>query len=137
MARKATSIVLDSWSVIAYLEGEPPAERVAEAISDAHESGTSLLMTVVNAGEVWYLIARATSEEEADSSVSDLRQLGVEIVDADWELTKIAAAFKSRHRMSFADCFAAALAREKKATLLTGDTEFRQVQDQVRIQWLE
>jgi ribonuclease VapC len=69
--------------------------------------------------------------------VSDLRQLGVELVDVDWDLSREAATLKSKHRMSFADCFAAALARERKATLLTGDPEFRQVQEQVRIQWLE
>ncbi len=137
MARKMTAIVLDTWSVIAYLEGEPAGERVAEMIADAHENDRPLWMTVVNVGEVWYLIARATSEGEADGAVRDLRQLGIELVDADWDLSREAAALKSKHRMSFADCFAAALARQRKATLLTGDPEFRQVQEQVRIQWLQ
>jgi ribonuclease VapC len=137
MPRKTTPIVLDAWSVIAYLEGEPAGERVAETIADAHENGGPLLMTVINAGEVWCLIARAASAAEADGAVSDLRQLGVELVDVDWDLSREAATLKSKHRMSFADCFAAALARERKATLLTGDPEFRQVQEQVRIQWLE
>jgi ribonuclease VapC len=137
MPRKTTPIVLDAWSVIAYLEGEPAGERVAETIADAHENGGPLLMTVINAGEVWYLIARAASAAEADGAVSDLRQLGIELVDVDWDLSREAATLKSKHRMSFADCFAAALARERKATLLTGDPEFRQVQEQVRIQWLE
>jgi predicted nucleic acid-binding protein len=130
-------IVLDAWSVIAYLEGEPAGERVAEAIADAHESDRPILTTVVNAGEVWYLVARATSETEADSTVNDLQQLGVEMINADWDLTRAAAALKSKHRMSFADCFAAALARQRKGTLLTGDPEFKQVQEQVRIQWLD
>jgi ribonuclease VapC len=137
MPRKTSPIVLDAWSVIAYLEGEPAGERVAETIADAHENGRPLLMTVVNAGEVWYLVARATSEAEADGAVSDLRQLGVELVNADWDLGREAAALKSKHRMSFADCFAAALAKQRKAALLTGDPEFRQVQEQLRIQWLE
>lgn len=136
MPRKTTPIVLDAWSVIAYLEGEPAGERVAEMIADAHENGRPLLMTVVNAGEVWYLIARATSEGEADGAVNDLRQLGLELIDADWDLSREAAAFKAKYRMSFADCYAAGLARARKATLLTGDPEFRQVEEQVRIQWL-
>jgi predicted nucleic acid-binding protein len=38
--------------------------------------------------------------------------------------------------MSFADCFAAALAKQKKALLLTGDPEFKQVETQVTIDWL-
>lgn len=136
MPKKAKAIVLDSWAVMAYLEDEPSAEKVADIIADAHESGTPLLMTVVNVGEVWYIIAREASEADADRSFRDLKQLGIEFVDADWDLTHQAAQFKSKHRMSFADCFAAALAKEKKAHLVTGDQEFREVQNDLSIIWV-
>jgi predicted nucleic acid-binding protein len=33
--------------------------------------------------------------------------------------------FKAKHRMSYNDCFAAALAKTRKAELVTGDLEFR------------
>ena len=39
--------------------------------------------------------------------------------------------------MSFADCFAAALAQRSKAELVTGDSEFKQVEDDIRIDWLK
>jgi predicted nucleic acid-binding protein len=39
--------------------------------------------------------------------------------------------------MSFADCFAAALAKQHKALLLTGDLEFKQVEAEVTINWLK
>ena len=58
MPKKPRAIVLDSWAVIAYLEDEPAAEKVADIIADAHEQQIQLLMTVVNAGEVWYIVAR-------------------------------------------------------------------------------
>lgn len=58
MAKKSKAIVLDSWAVISYLEDEPTAETVADIIADAHEQRVSLLMTVVNAGEVWNIVAR-------------------------------------------------------------------------------
>jgi len=38
--------------------------------------------------------------------------------------------------MSFADCFAAALAKQKKALLLTGDPEFKQVEQGITIEFL-
>jgi predicted nucleic acid-binding protein len=38
--------------------------------------------------------------------------------------------------MSYADCFAAALAKQKKALLLTGDPEFKQVDSEITIDWL-
>ena len=136
MPRKPKSIVLDSWAVIAYLEDEAAAEKVANIIADAHEDQIPLLMTVVNAGEVWYIVARETSANDADASIKQLRDVGVRFVDADWELAKAASYFKSRNKMSFADCFAAALAKQNKAHLATGDPEFKQIEQEIAITWL-
>jgi uncharacterized protein len=136
MPKKPKAIVLDSWAVIAYLEDEAAAEKVADIIGDAHDDGIPLLMTVVNAGEVWYIVARETSAADADASIKQLRDLGIDFVEADWDLAKDAAHFKSRNKMSFADCFAAALARQRKAHLATGDQEFKQIESEININWL-
>jgi len=136
MARKTKSVVLDAWSVLAYLEDEPAGSKVADLIADSHESGADLMMSVVNAGEVWYIIARSASAAEADSSIAELRQLGIEFVDTDWKLAHAAAVFKATRSMSFADCFAAALAKENKAGLVTGDREFKQVESDINIRWV-
>jgi len=136
MTRRPKAIVLDSWAVLAYLEDESSSQKVAELIGYAHEHGIPLLMSVVNAGEVWYIIAREVSETEADKGVESLRQLGIEFVDADWKLVRIAGTFKAKHRMSYADCFAAALAKDQKAELVTGDKEFRQVEADIKINWV-
>ena len=136
MARKPRAIVLDSWAIMAYFEDEPAAEKVADIIAEAHEEQTPLFMSVVNAGEVWYILARRTSESEANRGVHELRQLGIEFVDADWNLAHEAAGFKSKHKMSFADCFAAAVAKHKKAHLVTGDKEFKQVEPDISVIWL-
>src|SRR6266404_6435486 len=136
MPRKPKAIVLDSWAVIAYLEGGPAAEKVADHIADAHENQIPLFMSVVNAGEVWYIIARETSVGDADRSIMELRHLGIDFVEPDWSLAHEAGGFKSKHKMSFADCFAAALAKHKKALLLTGDREFLQVEKDIDIDWL-
>ena len=136
MARKPKALVLDSWSVLAYLEDEPAGSQVADIIADAHESDTPLMMSVVNAGEIWYITARETSEDEADSTIMKLAQLGIQFVDVGWKLACEAAKFKPKGKMSFADCFAAALAKENKADLITGDPEFKQVEGEVKIHWL-
>lgn len=137
MPRRPKIIVLDSWAIMSYLQGEPSAEKVADIIADAHEDRIPLLMSVVNAGEVWYIIARRTSETEADRSIRELKQLGIEFVDAGWEVAHEAGRFKAKHKMSFADCFAAALAKQRKANLVTGDQEFKQVEPDVIINWLK
>jgi predicted nucleic acid-binding protein len=135
MPKKPRAIVLDSWAVIAYLEDEDAAAKVADIIADAHDEQIPLLMTVVNAGEVWYIVARQTSAADADGSIKQLRDLGIEFVDADWGLAKDAGYFKAKNKMS-SDAFAAALAKQRKAHLATGDQEFKQVENEVTINWL-
>lgn len=136
MPRAPRALVLDSWSIIAYFEDEPAGERVADLIADANECGAPIQLTVINAAEVWHIIARGTSTAEADTSIDQLRQLGIEFVDVGWELSRQAGAYKSKYRMSLADCYAAALAKRTEATLLTGDPEFKQVERKVKITWL-
>lgn len=53
MPRKPKALVLDSWAIMSYFQGEPTAEKVADMIADAHEDHLPLFMSVVNAGEVW------------------------------------------------------------------------------------
>jgi ribonuclease VapC len=55
------------------------------------------------------------------------------LFEIDWDLAKTAASFKSRYRMSYADCFAAALAKRSKGELVTGDPDFKQVESHIRV----
>jgi len=136
VSRKPHAIVLDSWAIMAYLEDEPGGDIVSDAIADAHEEDIPLLMSVLNVGEVWYVIARETATADAETAVAQLRQLGIEFIAADWHLAKEAARYKAKHKMSYADCFAAALTKQKDAVLLTGDPQFHQIEREIRITWL-
>jgi len=136
MAKKAKAYVLDSWAVIAYLEDEPSAEQVEELIATAHEEQIPIYMSVVNVGEVWYTLAREVSEEEANAGVKILSDLRIQFENVDWELTQEAARFKSQNKMSYADAFAAALAKVKKADLVTGDNEFKPLDGEIKILWV-
>jgi predicted nucleic acid-binding protein len=136
MARKAKAYVLDTWAVIAYLEDEPSGEQVEDLIATAHEEQIPIYMTVVNVGEIWYTIARKVSEEDANASVKTLRDLRIQFEDANWTLTQEAARFKSKNKMSYADAFAAALAKIRKADLVTGDAEFRPLEGEIKVSWL-
>lgn len=136
MARRAKGFVLDSWAVLAYLGDEAASQQAAKLIADAHEHRTPMHMSSVNAGEVWYIVARQISAADADQAIADLVGLGIELVNADWALARVAAAFKAKNRMSYADCFAAALAKERRCDLVTGDNEFKQIESEVSIRWL-
>ena len=129
-------LVFDSWAVLAYLEDEPAAAAIEELIASVHDQGNSILMSVINLGEVWYTLARRVSAQAADEAILQLRQIGFQFIEADWSLTRDAVVFKSQNRMSYADAFAAALASTQHAELVTGDPEFKPLEKVIDIRWV-
>ena len=128
--------VLDSYSVLAYLENEPGADKVAELMKHARDKDRPLLLSVINWGEVYYIACRTAGKSAAEETIGTLDTLPIEVVPADREITRIAAEFKATKKMSYADCFAAALTKSRNAELVTGDKEFREVEDIVHIRWI-
>jgi ribonuclease VapC len=128
--------ILDAYALMAFFEDEPGADAVRQIIQSAFEKGDSLMMPVVNLGEVWYAIARSNSPDVADRYVDEIHSMGIEVVNADWALTRQAAIFKARGNISYADSFAAALATLKNAQLVTGDKEFKPLENEIKILWV-
>ncbi|MBI3160650.1 MAG: type II toxin-antitoxin system VapC family toxin [Chloroflexi bacterium] len=128
--------VLDSYALMAFFEDEPGADAVRNLLLKAEEGSPKLLMCVVNLGEVWYAIARTNSARVADEYIQEVEGMAIEIVDADWKLTRLAAEFKTSGNIAYADCYAAALAKSRKAELVTGDREFKTLEKEIRIDWL-
>jgi ribonuclease VapC len=128
--------VLDSYALMAFFEDEPGADLVRELLLKAEEKKVTLLMSVVNLGEVWYSIARTNSPEIADQYIGEVDGMAIEVVDADWQLTRQAATFKVNGNISYGDCFAGALAKNRKAELVTGDKEFKALEGEIKIAWI-
>lgn len=128
--------ILDTYALIAFYENESGADTVRAMLLKAVEGNMELVMSVINLGEVWYILARSSSSEIADRCIQEIRGMAIEIVDADWSLTRQAAIYKSKGRMSYADCFAAALAKVRGGEVVTGDKEFKILENEVEIAWL-
>jgi len=128
--------VLDSWALLCYLEKEPGFEKIIELFEKAMESSKPLLMCVVNWGEVYYQVARRFGDSKAQEIERLIQTLPITIAEADKDLTREAARVKAIKRMAFADCFAVALARLRKAELYTGDPEFKAVEKDIKVVWL-
>lgn len=111
------TVCLDSWAVLAWLDGDEPAcTRVEQALDDEP------VMSWVNAVEVYYRIERDHGRVEADEVLSDLR--GTVSLDLPGTgLMVETARLKARYAMALADCFAVATAASNGTVLLTGDPE--------------
>jgi len=128
--------VLDSYALLAFFENEKGADKMADIIRQARDRDKPLLLTTVNWGEVLYIVTRASGNVAAGKIEEIIDTLPIEIVAVDREIAKIAAEFKVAKKMSYADCFAAALAKLKKAELVTGDPEFKTIEREIHICWL-
>ncbi len=132
---EARLYVLDSYAVLAWLEGERGGALVSELLTRAHQGRISLSMSVISLGEVLYIIEREDSVRAAQIALATIDSLPISQVNAGRELTLNAARFKARYRMSYADCFGLALAKTMGAALVTGDPELR-LQNEVDLTWV-
>ncbi len=128
-------LVLDASALMTFFENRPGAEKVQDLIRLGLEGKRQLLMSVVNWGEVYYSTWRTKGPGVARKVIEDIAQLPLEIVDADPDLTHTAAELRAEHKLPYTDCFAAALALHRKASLATSDKDFTHVEKAVQIIW--
>jgi len=112
------SVCLDSWAVLAWLDGEEPAASIVQRDFEKERP----CMSWLNLGEVAYQIERRHGTAEAAEVIRRLRA-ALLLDDVTPERVLAAAHLKAEHPIAFADCFAAATATAHGATLLTGDPE--------------
>jgi predicted nucleic acid-binding protein len=134
------TMVLDAHALMVLFNDEPGAEEVEKILLKAERGNPRLLMSVINWGEIYYSVLRGASQEMADSKSHEIAGMRIELVPVDardLELVRQAAVFKATKKMSYADCFAAALAKTRNAELVTGDSEFKVIENDLRkIRWL-
>jgi len=128
--------ILDAHALLVFLEREHGFEKVKSLFVAALEEDNDLLMTSVNFGEVYYIVLREFGEKKVGEVEKIIQTLPIDIVDVDLQLAREAARLKATIRISYADCFAAALAKLHKGEVVTGDKEFRALEDEVEISWL-
>ena len=127
---------LDAHALLVYLEREEGFAKVRDHFTHALSEGDLLPMTTVNIGEVLYIVRREQGATKADEIEGVIRPLPIVLVDVDLILAREAARFKAAGGLSYADCFAAALASLRQISLLTGDSEFEKVETEIEIEWL-
>ncbi|MGD0263891.1 MAG: type II toxin-antitoxin system VapC family toxin [Candidatus Methylomirabilota bacterium] len=128
--------VLDSYAVLAFLFQEKGHEKVLDLFERAAQADKPLLIAAPNWAEVRYIVERKVGATRWHEARHKLLGLPMEIVPADQPLAELAGEIKAVKKISLADCFAAALAKQRKADLYTGDPEFRGLEKDIRVLWL-
>lgn len=129
--------VLDSFALLALFRDEAGGGTVAIILEKAGQRDQPVHMTEVNYAEVQYIVRMKDGEAAWAAIARELRAAPIEFHPADRRLADLAADFKARYKISLADAFAAALAKERKTELVTGDPEFKALEKEIKIVWLK
>ena len=129
--------VFDASALLVYLQNRASAQKIAELLKAALRDRALILMSAVNFGEVYSVIAREFGETRAAATINAVRQTPIRLLDANPQRSLHAAETKNRYKLYYVDSFAAALAIEHKATLVTSDSDFRKLGHTFSIVWLK
>ncbi len=117
------SVCLDSWAILAWLDGEQPALTRPDDLTASRP-----VVSWVNLVEVYDRVERDHGRDRADETLTELRATlspdlpgTARMIDAAW--------LKARASIAVADCFAATTAAAHVLTLLTGDPELLELAD--------
>ena len=134
--KSAERFVLDSFAFLAFLGEEPGAATVEEILRSCDEGDAQGYLSIVNFGEILYITEREQGLQEAQRAIATIDELPLRVIEADRSRTFAAAHVKAHYAVSYADAFAIALAQEMEAQVVTGDPEFKKVEDLVAVRWL-
>jgi len=129
-------VVLDTWALLAYLDGEPAAQHVRQVLRSARRQQVAVLLSLIAFGECLYVIEREQGFHQAQRAAGIIDQLALRVMPADRFLVFEAAHMKARFPISYADAFSVALARRNHGRVMTGDPEFKAVESEVSVHWL-
>src|SRR5207245_1749643 len=130
--------VLDSFAVLAYLEGEAGMSRVRSVLEGAEAKRHTGYLSLINLGEVLYIAERERGLVAARRTLGAGDELPLEIVPISRATVLGAAHIKARFPISYADAFAVVAAQDYGGVVMTGDPEFGPLADAglVAVEWL-
>lgn len=137
MPEKPPAFVLDTFALMAHFSAETGGEKVKDLLIQAEDGKILLAMSLINMGELAYIIGREQGKEKALDALDDLRSFPITFYEASEERILAAAWLKAEYSISYADAFAASLAQELGASLVTGDPEFKAIKEKLSLFWLD
>jgi len=134
---RSRQYVLDANALVGLFEDrEVSAAKVERLVEHALTEERPLLMSAINWGEVVYVAWRLHGEAAAHEVEARMREMPIAAIGADRDRASRAAALKQKHSLSYADAFAAELAIERGAWLVTADPEFMKLGKMLSMYWL-
>ncbi|MCL0094427.1 type II toxin-antitoxin system VapC family toxin [Dehalococcoidales bacterium] len=130
--------ILDAYAILAYLKDEAEANIITELLGRAKEGKAKVFINWVTMGEVYYITCRESNENLALAAIEMIKAWPVTLIACAEKEIITAAGIKANYTLSFADAIVAATAKQQDATIVTGDPEFKTLEEtyNVKLLWL-
>jgi len=133
MKKASATYVLDTSALLTMIEDEAGADVVQTLLEQARTEDIAILLSFMSFMEVYYITLQERGLEEALARIDLMTALPVLRVESTESLSTLAAEIKAMHRLSVADAWIAALAKERGAVLVHKDPEFEQVEKMIGV----
>ncbi len=130
------NVVLDAHALLKFYQDETGANKVEKLLISSRSGHLDVYVSEINLGEVYYMMIRRLGLSMARVQIEQFSELPIQIISPSTDIIMYAAETKAEYAISYADCFAVATALKVKASVVTGDPEFKKVEHIVKIQWL-
>ncbi len=128
--------IFDSHALLKLFQKEKGYEKVSQLLEETRRSGADKFLNVINLGEIVYATKREFGDQKKLEVLANIERLNFTLLSVSNHLVFQAAEYKAQYNISYADCFTLASAIEHKASIVTGDPEFKKVEHLVEIVWV-
>ena len=132
--------LFDACALIALLNGENEADKVSDLVTKAFKGTDSVLISSVQALEVYYDRIYIMGREYADIFLNNLFSSPIVILsEITSDVIREAGRFKTSYSMSLADSIMCAIAKNLNAILVTKDEEIKAAENagEFSLLWLQ
>jgi len=129
-------VVFDSHAILKFSQDEKGADKIEEILTLSQKGKIESFINLINLGEVYYIMIRRTGLESAKRYLESFYQLTIKVIIPSDEIIFSAAEIKANYAISYADCFVAATALKYDASVITGDPEFKKLENLMKIEWI-
>ena len=136
MKHEKKRYILDSSALLAFFRDESGANTVQTILHKADKRKLHIYLPVLQLGEILYVTHQYLDKKTSDSLREIIHSLPIQLLEINASHAEVAAQYKAQGGIAYPDCFVIALAREKRATILTKDREFKKFEKDVKIEWL-
>ena len=128
--------IFDSHALLKLFQKEKGYEKIVHLLEEIKKTRGTKYINAINLGEIIYSTKREFGDQKKIEALANIERLNFTILPIPNTLIFQAAEYKAQYSISYADCFTLASAIEHKATIVTGDPEFKKVEHIISILWV-